>query len=667
MRERKVNSWHFHEDGAPMNRSVIFFLMAQAAFTALASAAAPEYQLHFSTYIGSARWEHARDVVTDSQDNVIVVGGVAGTGLPVTAGAYDTIYNNGVTKGPYAGDHTGSDAFVAKFSPDGVLLWCTYLGGPNYDRAYAVEVDSQDNIVVSGRAGPDFPTTLGAFQPAYAGVFSGSKGFYGYQNAFVAKLSSDGTELMWASYVGKGELCRGVAVDYNDDVFVSNATDPSLTQADPPWYATAFANAYRSTPPGGNDVGIVKIKGDGSQVLWSTWFGGTKDEGGNANVRVDRWGFPYLTCYTESTNIPVTPGTPGQTHSGGTKDIHVAKFSKDGSQLLYGTYLGGNGEDLFETHPTAVDRLGNVFVTFGSKSSNLPLTPGAYNTGRRGTNDTAIVKLTPTFQIAAFGLIGGSSNDNIDGIGVDAHGRVLLSGETQSTDYPVTADAHQSTLAADHDAVVSVLSADLSELLYCTYMGGGAYDLFRGCYMDSKGNIYGAGASVSTNFPTLNPVDSTYGGSNDSRWGNGDAILVKFVDAALFDGDSDNDFLPDDWEMTHFLSLAKNGDGDEDGDGNSNRLEHRQGTDPNNRTSRLSVWIDAAGNIAFSPASVGVDYELRWSRNIRLSKQLWERIGVIPTGTAPASIFDIPAPEASPFLLDSTAPLFFEVLATPLP
>ncbi len=651
-----------------MNRSAILHVVAQAALIGLVGAAAPEYQLHFSTYMGGARWEHARDVVTDSQDNVIVVGGVAGTGFPVTAGAYDTIYNDGVTKGPYAGSHTGCDAFVAKFDPDGVLLWCTYLGGPNYDRAYAVEVDSQDNIVVSGRAGPDFPTTAGSFQPTYAGVFSGPLPFYGYQNAFVAKLSSDGTTLMWSSYVGKGELCRGVAVDFNDDVFVSNSTNTSLTQANPPWYATAFANAYRATPPGGGDVGIVKIKGDGSQVLWATWFGGTGDEQSNANVRVDRWGFPYLTCNTESTNVPVTPGTPGQTHGGGTGDLHVAKFSKDGSQLLYGTYLGGNGLDNYETHPTEVDRLGNVFVTFGSASSNLPVTVGAYNTGRRGTNDTAIVKLSPTFQIAAFGLIGGSANDHADGIGVDAYGRVLLSGETQSTDYPVTVDAYQGALVADHEAVISVLSGDLSELLYCTYMGGGNYDLFRGCYMDSKGYIYAAGASVSTNFPTAGATaDSTYGGSNDSRWGNGDAILVKFVDGALFEGDSDKDFLPDDWEWTHFLSLAKHGDGDEDGDGNSNRLEHRQGTDPKNVGSHLTTWIDASGNIAFSPASVDVDYELRWTRNIGLPKQQWERIAMIPTGAAPASIFDIPAPQASPFLLDSSSPLVFSVLATPLP
>jgi len=337
-----------------MNRRGIAFLLFAISASGV-RAMDPDYGVEFSTYLGGNRWDHSRDIITDSQDNIIIVGGTAGN-FPVTAGAYDTQYNDGVTKGPYAGQHSGCDAFVAKYTPSGTLLWCTYLGGPNYDRAYAVEVDIQDNIILSGRAGPDFPTTAGAFQEQYKGVFSGNKGFYGYQNAFASKISADGTALMWSSYVGEGELCRGIDVDSNDDVFVTISTNPTFTQADPGWFGTAFTGSYQPTPNGGEDIGLVKIKADGSQVLWATWIGGTGDELSNANIRVDRWDYPYVTFGTNSTDAPTTPGAYDQTFNGGPNDLFVVKLSKDGKDLLYGTYLGGDGNDYFETHPTALDR-----------------------------------------------------------------------------------------------------------------------------------------------------------------------------------------------------------------------------------------------------------------------------------------------------------------------
>jgi hypothetical protein len=106
--------------------------------------------------------------------------------MPVTPGAYDTSFNTG---GNQIGGHGPSDAYIAKYTPDGQLVWATYLGGPNYDRAYAIELDPAGDVVISGRAGPGFPTTPGVFQPEYKG---NGGGFYGVQGGFVAKLSADG-------------------------------------------------------------------------------------------------------------------------------------------------------------------------------------------------------------------------------------------------------------------------------------------------------------------------------------------------------------------------------------------------------------------------------------------------------------------------------------------
>ena len=652
-----------------IKRCTLFIVgLASLTFVAESHASGLDYSLVFSTYLGGNRWDHARDVATDSQDNIILVGGTAGN-FPVTSGAYDTQYNDGVAKGPYAGQHTGCDAFVAKFSPTGTLLWCTYLGGENYDRAYAVEVDSQDNIVVSGRAGPDFPVTTGAFQEQYAGKFSGSKGFYGYQNAFVAKLSSDGTQLMWASYVGKGELCRGVDLDDQDNVFVSMSANTSDTWADPSWFATAFIGGYAPTLFGAQDVGLVKIKSDGSQVLWATWMGGSGKDNSNANIRLDREGFPYLTMVTESTDVAVTTNAFQATHGGGINDIYLAKFSRDGSQLLYGTYLGGDGGDVFETHPTAVSRTGDIFVTFGSSSSNLQLTPGAVNTGRSGTTDAVVAKFSPEFELLAMAMIGGNSGESFDGISVDARGRVFASGITSSSNFPSTTNAVQASSDGNQEATVVVFDNDLTQLRYSTHLGGGDYDLIRGSFMDAKGNIYGVGATVSTNFPTINAHDSTYGGSNDPRWGNGDAMLVKFVDDRLYIGDSDKDLLPDSWETNYFQVLDQDGLDDDDNDGNSNRLEFLQGTDPTDPASRLHCWLrDRGSNLWVGPGPMSdlVEYAAWWTHDLALPRDQWIRSGPPSIGPGATPSFAVPDLNQLPYDLSGRGTVFFGVTATPL-
>ena len=149
------------------------------------------YELAFSTYVGGERWEHARDICTDSDGNIYVVGGTASCDFPTSPGAYDRTFD---VAGKQIGPAGLCDAFVMKFSPDGKLIWSTLLGGPNYDRAYAVEIDRKGDVYVAGRAGQGFPVSEGAFQKEYGG--SRYNGFYGSENGFVAKLSPDGNKLM---------------------------------------------------------------------------------------------------------------------------------------------------------------------------------------------------------------------------------------------------------------------------------------------------------------------------------------------------------------------------------------------------------------------------------------------------------------------------------------
>jgi chitodextrinase len=477
---------------------------------------AQPYELIFSTYLGGSDWEHARDVVVDTHGNVYMVGGTASADFPTTPGAYQRTLSVGGSQafGP-------CDVFVAKFGPDGGLIWSTYIGGPHYDRAYGVEVDGRGYVYVAGRAGPGFPVK-NAFQPNFDGVDNGS---YGMQNAFVLKLLPDGSDLVWSSYVGVNTLCRDLAIDANGDVYVPGGRWNTTKRPPSEW----FVDAYQKAPPGGqSDSGAIKIKGDGSGVLWATWLGGSGRDESAASIRVGQNGYVYVGGSTFSHDFPTTTGAADQTYSG-EADFFVACLTADGSDLVYGTYLGGPGNEWISTHNLAVDDVGNAYAAMPTGSPNYPTTPGALQqTFRGGNTDWAVTKLSPTGALLASTLIGGSAGENADGVYVDSSGNVFITGETQSPDFPTTADAYQRQSHGGAEAVVVVLSADFKKLLYSTFMGGSAYDNGRSGCLGRDGSLYLTGASNSFDWPTDSAFQSTFAGGG-GEWGNGDCILAKFV------------------------------------------------------------------------------------------------------------------------------------------
>ena len=480
------------------------------------------YELVFSTYFGGSSWEHARDVCVDNQGNVYMVGGTASADFPTTPGAYDRTFHSG---GRALGAAGQCDAFVVKFDASGKLLWSTLLGGPNYDRAYGVEIDKVGNVVIAGRAGPGFPVTAGAFQTEYGG--SGYNNFYGSQNGFVAKLSADGRKLIWSSYVGVGELCRDVDVDAEGNIYVPLGWNTrSAAVAQPKWLEPALARAFQKQPAGDNDCGVVKIKGDGTAVIWATWLGGSGRDSQEASIRVDAKQRVVLCFNTQSRDMPTTPGAASG-RLNGPSDGYAAMLKADGSGLVYGTYLGGSGEDwAISTHNLAVDAAGNAYVAAGTASPDFPVTAGAFSHTRAGKNDIAIVKLSPTGALLQSTLVGGSGEENADGIYVDEDGSVFFAGETSSADFPTTPTAFQRTFGGKRDAVVVRLSPDFGRLLYATYMGGESYDNGRSACLGHDGSLYITGAADGPGWPTKNACQAGFAGGGGG-WGNGDCLLAR--------------------------------------------------------------------------------------------------------------------------------------------
>ncbi|MBC8070334.1 MAG: S-layer protein [Deltaproteobacteria bacterium] len=479
---------------------------------------APEipYAVDFSTYLGGAAdWEHARDVFIEPSGDLVVVGGTASDDFPATAGAYDMSFNAG---GGQIGAHGESDVFVAKFGADGTLQWATYLGGPNYDRAYSVELDAAGDVYVSGRAGPGFPTSEGVFQPEYAGNDSG---FYGEQNGFIAKLSGDGGALIWASYVGVSHLVRDFDIDDAGNAYVVLPHQVGSSAQTPGWFDTAFDDAYQPTRTDAEESGVAKISADGSEVLWASWFGGQGVESSIGSLRIDDEERPYLALYTTSSDLPTTGG---QGYGGG-EDVFVARFSADGSQLEMGAYLGGSGDDAFETHALGLGD-GHVYLAGFTDSKNFPTTAGAFQTGYGGGNlDAFAAKLDLSGNLVAATYVGGGGVESTDGLTVTLAGEVLFSGETNSDDLPTSTTAFQPARGGDWDAFAIRLGPDLDVLRYGSYFGGPAHDNGRGAVLGEDCAMFLVGASAGAGFPTSNAWQPGFAGGGE-QWGNGDAFVV---------------------------------------------------------------------------------------------------------------------------------------------
>lgn len=463
----------------------------------------------FSTYLGGSGADSIRDVAVDAQGYFYVTGGTGSPDFPVTSGAFDTTYNGG-----------GRDVFVTKLTPDGALVWSTFLGGPNYDRAYAIEVDSQGYVYVGGRAGQGFPTTPGALQGSFGGDVNPNT-LYGQQDGFITKLSPDGSSVVWSTYFGGPgrDFVRDIALDSSGDVIVGlSAVDrpnPHITQG-----------AFQSSLRGPSDGIIGRISADGRRVVYASYFGGSTGDGYTPSVRTDQTGNAYFLTLSDSSDAPVTASAFQKSCAGGF-DMMLAKVSPTGS-LLYSTYFGGSANEFSETHGLAVDPGGNAYIAATTSSPDLHTTSSAFQRTYGGSGgpgsgaqsnypgDGFVAKLSPDGSaLLACTYLGGSQGEGLEGVGLDSAGRVYVSGATYSSNFPVTSNAGRSHNGGQADFFCAVLSSDLSQLDYGTYLGGRFEDFGRCLAVGADQSFLVGGEILSDNWPSLNPFQPAYGGNTD--------------------------------------------------------------------------------------------------------------------------------------------------------
>ena len=387
--------------------------------------------LVYSTYLGGSSSESGNGITLDADGNAYVTGSTSSSNFPMAASTPFQDYNKG-----------GSDAFVTKLNSEGTaLVYSTYLGGSGNDEGLGIAVDISGNAYVTGSTySNDFPK---AGTPApFQGTLSGGSG----SDAFVTKLNSEGTALVYSTYLGGGsnDYGQGIAVDSPGNAYVTGYTDSSnfpMVAGDTP---------FQDSNKGGSDVFVTKINSEGTELDYSTYLGGSSNDYGKG-IAVDSSGYAYVTgytFYTYSSHFP-TAGTPFQDSNEGGSDAFVTKLNSEGSALLYSTFLGGSGDDE--------------------------------------------------------GL----------GIAVDSDNNVYVTGSTLSTDFP-TENSVQSTKSVSYDAFIARFDSTGSTLLYSSYLGGNSEDYGKGISVDSSGNAYVTGSTDSTDFPTKNPVQANKGVGSDA-------------------------------------------------------------------------------------------------------------------------------------------------------
>jgi hypothetical protein len=386
---------------------------------------------------------------------------------------------------------------------DPTLAYSTYFGGNSSESILALAIDNAGNAYVGGVVSPF--TTVFPLKNEYQSTKQGSA-------AFVAKLNTNASgaaSLVYSTYLGGNndglvsgdDDIEGIAVDGSGHAYVTGTTNSS---------SFPLKNELRGYL-GNSDAFVTRLDTNASgaaSLVYSTYLGGSRVDRGFA-IAVGGSGIACVTGYTGSNNFPLrnayfaNPPAPGNVQAFATKlDTNASGFNA----LLYSTLLGGNNSS--SGQGIAADSSGNVYVTGETTATDFPV-KGEYQGDQPG-QDVFVTRLN-TNAVGAPSLVystylGGSGNDL--GLAIfESSGRVYLTGETQSTDFPVK-NQYQSDQPG-RDAFVAMLSTNISgaeSLIFSTYLGGSGDD--RGTGIAVRSSIYVTGSTDSTDFPLLDPYQT---------------------------------------------------------------------------------------------------------------------------------------------------------------
>ncbi len=297
--------------------------------------------LLYSSYIGGTEGEAGRDIAVRNTNDVYLVGFTTSSDFPVSAAAFDNTFNGAAST--FLTTNAGlsaisGDAYVMKMDAgSGTLLYSTYIGGGNAEAATSVTVNSAgEAFVTGGTSSTDFPVTPGSFCTT-----APSSGFS--DDAFLVKLNSAGSSLVYSTYIGGNNTDGGwgVTINSNNESFVTGFT------ASDNFPATAGAHKTIHTSADSRDAFVCRLNAAGSSMIYATYVGAS-DEDYGCDIEVNNANEAFVAgksdLFQSSGNFPTT-GCAYDNSYNGMLDIILFKLSASGDSLYYSSYFGGDRDD----------------------------------------------------------------------------------------------------------------------------------------------------------------------------------------------------------------------------------------------------------------------------------------------------------------------------------
>lgn len=382
------------------------------------------------------------------------------------------------------GDYEQNNLLIAGLDPNGDPMWEYYFDGSDHDYATGITLDAGGDVWVTGWTdSPGFPVTADAYQPTRAG----------FREVFVMKLAASDGSLLYSTYLG-GEytdMGGGIAIGPAGNIYLAGSTASMEFPTVDPYQAELNGHSYAFT-----DAFVAILSADGSDLLYSTYFGGSEDDWAYAIERGED-GAIHFAGTTQSVDLPLA--SPVQGAFAGVSDLFLCSLTPEGSALSFGTYLGGEDVDRFGG--LTADAAGALYLGGITRSIGYPTTPGAFQEEFVGEVDGCEIPFGGSYncedmcvsKIDAGNLIystfvGGSSPEECRDVAVSSTGEVYLVGYTSSGDFPPAGIDTASEIA------LVKLSSDGSELLYSLTIDSGSSNAGHGVATNAAGDVFFTGA-----------------------------------------------------------------------------------------------------------------------------------------------------------------------------
>jgi len=402
------------------------------------------------------------------------------------------------------GDH---DARVIKIAPDGSGYNTTFGSMWMSEFAYGVAVNNSGEAYVVGSADTGHPASM---------VLQNTLGPPpGARNAYIIKFTAAGNAFIFSSYFGGNveDSPTAVSLDSNGNIIVAG-----LTRS--PNFPTVAA--HDSTLNGSSDGFLVKINAAATAFLFSTYLGGSGDDG-VAGLRVDASGNIVVTGKTNSSDLFSAPVHP---YSGSTafSEAFVASFSGVNGSLQAGTFIGGTASD--SGRAIDIDTSGNVYVVGETQSPDFPVRGMPYQRKLLGSTDAFIARLNPSLQLRYGTYLGGMSNESASGVRVDATNAIYVTGRTDSEDFPLV-----DSLSRAGGLFLTKMSASGQSLVYSTRIANTSQGVDLA--LDSAANAFVIGETISTELPVTPNAYQAQFPYDGCRFNFQNGVLLKIGGATV--------------------------------------------------------------------------------------------------------------------------------------